>query len=65
MDDSDSADVEAASTELCASSDPDYEFEVTPRFDLALLWAVTDGGNSVKVKVRSPSIFLLRIFRSR
>lgn len=46
-------DVNTATAEVCASSDPDYEFEVSPRRDLALLWGVTDGGTLVKVKVRS------------
>ena len=47
------SDVNTASAEVCASSDPDYEFEVSPRRNLALLWGVTGGGTLVKVKVRS------------
>lgn len=45
--------VNAASTGVCVSSDPDYEFEISPRRGLSLLWSVMDEGTSVKVKVRS------------
>lgn len=44
---------DAAATETaaenCASSDPDFEFEVAPHEDLALFWSVV--GTSVSVKV--------------
>lgn len=50
-DDSEGDDAAAAETtaENCASSDPDFEYEVAPHEDLALFWSVV--GTSVSVKV--------------
>ncbi|CAM9712018.1 unnamed protein product [Ectocarpus sp. 12 AP-2014] len=49
-DDSEGDDAAAAETaaENCASSDPDFEYEVAPHEDLALFWSVV--GTSVSVK---------------
>eukprot|EP00904_Undaria_pinnatifida_P013446 jgi/Undpi1/9231/HiC_scaffold_26.g11689.m1 len=46
----DDADNAVVSDGSCASSDPDYDFEVSPSQSLALLWRVVDDGKSVSVK---------------
>lgn len=47
-DDDEGADASLAGS--CESSDPDFEFEVSPHENLALLWNVVDEGTAVSVK---------------
>ena len=55
-DDDDDEDADASLAGSCESSDPDFEFEVSPHENLALLWNVVDGGTAVSVKVRSRGV---------